>query len=499
MDSVASVQVWLLSLPLLYHPASLRLFLMAERTCYFMKYRVVSKLQQQLALPLLTVLLLVGFMPLSGAHMQEALLQPAQSAMLARPNGHSYHLLSQKMLPPTDAVCRQKTHIPCYSPQEIRTAYDLNPLLAAGYDGAGQTITIIDSFGSPTLAHDLYTFDQGYGLPDPPSLQIYAPLGIVPFNSANADQTGWAFETTLDVEWAHAIAPRASIVVLTSPVSETEGVQGMPEFLKLEQYALSHHLGSIISQSWGATENTLFTPAGKEVLNNYTRFYQAAARQHVTFLASSGDAGVLNPDVQQKIYPFPTVLFPASSPWVTAIGGTSLYADTSGHYISESVWNDSHSEASGGGVSQYFARPAYQVSALNSPDLSGLLNGYRGVPDVAYNANTTTSILIYLSFYGQKQAGYYDIGGTSEGAPQWAGIVAIANQKAGHPLGFLNDALYKLGRCTCTRDVYHDITHGGNGFGSQLGYAARPGWDAATGWGTPDAARLVPALIHLLS
>ena len=162
-----------------------------------------------------------------------------------------------------------------------------------------------NSFGSPTIAQDLQTFDADYGLPDPPSFTVLAPLGTVPFDPTNSDQVGWAFETTLDVEWAHAIAPGADIVLLTIPVSETEGMQGMPEFLLLEQYALDHHLGKIISQSWGATENTLFTPAGQQVFEDFERFYQDAAQQNVTVLASAGDVGSDNPDINGTIYPFP--------------------------------------------------------------------------------------------------------------------------------------------------------------------------------------------------
>lgn len=166
---------------------------------------------------------------------------------------------------PSDAFCRINFGSPCYSPQGIRNSYSLKSILNDVYTGTGQTIIIIDSFGSPTIVQDLQAFDAGYGLPDPPSFTVLAPLGTVPFDPTNGDPVGWAFETTLDVEWAHAMAPGANIVLLTSPVSETEGVQGMPEFLALEKYALDHQLGKIISQSWAATENTLFTPAGQEV------------------------------------------------------------------------------------------------------------------------------------------------------------------------------------------------------------------------------------------
>jgi len=157
----------------------------------------------------------------------------------------------------------------------MHNAYGLTPLLSAGYTGVCQTIIIISSFGSPTITQDLKTFDATFGLPDPPSFTVLAPLGTVPFDPNDPGQVGWAFETTLDVEWAHAMAPGANVVLLTSPVDETEGVQGMPEFLKLEEYALYYHLGQIISQGWGATENTPFTPAGRAILNGFSNFYLA--------------------------------------------------------------------------------------------------------------------------------------------------------------------------------------------------------------------------------
>src|SRR5258708_29970957 len=235
--------------------------------------------------------------------------------------------------PPTDAQCRSQYHHPCYSPQEIRTAYDLNPILNAGYDGTGQTIIIIDSYGSPTIQNDLKTFDAGYGLPDPPSFQILAPLGTVPWNPGDSTMVSWAFETSLDVEWAHAMAPGANIVLMTSPVAETQGVPGMPQYLKLEKYDLKHKLGNIISQSWATTENTLFAnKKGLKVLSDFESFYASAVKQNVTIFSSSADSDVANPDTHGNIYPFPTVDYPASSSYVTAVGGTSLTADTKGNF-----------------------------------------------------------------------------------------------------------------------------------------------------------------------
>lgn len=420
----------------------------------------------------------------------QAQVAPSQKARNAGPDvisrvtkvkGLKLAVTSQQA--PSDGFCRVAFGTPCYSPQQIRNAYGLTSILNAGYTGTGQTIIIIDSFGSPTIAQDLQTFDAGYGLPDPPAFTVLTPLGTVPFDPTNGDQVGWAAETTLDVEWAHAMAPGAHIVLLTSPVSETEGVQGMPEFLALEKYALDHKLGKIISQSWGATENTLFTPAGQQVFVNFEDFYQRAAEEHVTVFASSGDFGSSNPDINGNIYPFPTVIYPASSPQVTAVGGTSLYADTSGKYLYEIAWF-----AGGGGVSQQFAQPGYQ-SSLSAP-VQQILNGHRGIPDVAYNADGSTSILIYLSFLGPSAAGYYAIGGTSEGSPQWAGIIADANQLAGHPVGFLNPKLYSLGRS----ELFHDIVFGANALNGVPGYVATRGWDLTTGWGTPNASRLVREL-----
>jgi subtilase family serine protease len=395
--------------------------------------------------------------------------------------------------PPTDADCRAKASQPCYSPQEIQAAYGVSALLADGFDGKGETIVIVDSFGSPTIADDLKQFAADYGLPDPPSFQVIAPLGTVPFDPTSSDMQGWAFETTLDVEWAHALAPGANIVLLTSPVSETEGTVGMPELLQVETYALDHHLGHVISQSWGATENTLFDDAGRQVVSQFEALYKRARAEHVTVFASAGDSGSSNAEQDGvTYYPFPTVGYPASSPYVTAVGGTSLTADTSGNYGSEVVWDDNG--AGGGGVSQTFAEPGWQ--RLLPASVQRQLSGHRGLPDVSYNADPATAILVYLGIPGVRP-GYYFIGGTSEGSPQWAGIAADFNQIAGRPLGFLSSKLYLLGAVGALAPLSHDITVGNNGLNGVPGYSATPGWDLATGWGTPKLGDLGRALAAL--
>jgi subtilase family serine protease len=389
---------------------------------------------------------------------------------------------------PTDAQCRASIGVPCYSPQEIRHVYGVDRLINRGDDGRGQTIVIFDSYGSPTIASDLQGFDAGYGLPNPPSFTILSPLGTVPNDpSAIPDQVGWAAETTLDVEWSHAMAPDASIVLMTSPVDETEGVQGMPQFNELENYALDHHLGDVFSQSWGATENSLFTPAGEQVFRSYERTYARAAARGVTVFASTGDAGTANVDVNGNVYPFPTVNFPASSPLVTAVGGTSLTADTNGDYQSETVWPDA-----GGGISQQITEPLYQRFTLPR-SVQKELGGMRGIPDVSWNADPGTPILIYLSFDGFSP-GFYTIGGTSEGSPDWAGLAADLDQFAHHPLGLLNPYLYALGAAGIG---FHDITVGNNSQDGVPGYSATPGWDAASGWGTPNLAQLFGDIAYL--
>jgi subtilase family serine protease len=400
--------------------------------------------------------------------------------------------------PPTYAQCVAATGSPCYSPQDMRTAYGLNGLLNGGFVGTGQTIILIEAYGSPTIEHDLRAFDKGYGIPDPPKFEVRAPLGTVPYNpTLYPDQPGGAFETTLDVEGAHAMAPGAAIIVMTSPVDETEGVQGLPEFLSLEQIAVEQGLGNVISQSWSATENTLFLnaagPRGPTVVAAYDKLYAKAVLKHITVLASAGDDGSSNPTLQGPFYPFPTVGFPASSPLVTAVGGTNLTLDSSGNYISEQVWNDPGCCAGGGGISQLYQEPVYQLTSLPEATQS-MLGGMRGVPDISYNAEVYyESILVYASFPGLP-AGYYGVGGTSEGSPQWAGIVADLNQYAGRPLGFLNPAIYAAGGLGLLSEIGQDITVGNNALqgvtGAAPGYDAGPGWDPASGWGTPNLSNL---------
>jgi subtilase family serine protease len=376
----------------------------------------------------------------------------------------------------------------CYTPHQFQVAYGVDTLLKQGFTGKGQTVVDIVSFGSPTLQQDMNVFDQQFGLP-PIQLQIMAPLGTKPFDPSSKDMVGWAGETTLDVQIIHAIAPDANIVVLTSPVAETEGVVGLPEFLQLEQYAIDHHLGNIFSQSWGASEATLKDTAGRQEVQKWDAFFQKNTQAGMTYLASSGDNGatdVTNMDAT-KFASTPTIGFPADSSWVTAVGGTTVTRQ--GTTIHESAWNKSE-----GGFSALFPVPDYQQTL--PPTIQSQALHRRGVPDIAAAADPLTG----LAFY---EAGQWTLaGGTSASAPLWAGLIAIADQMAGHPLGFINPALYKLAQSPNYAQDFHDITIGNNSVdegGVQVtGYSATQGWDAVTGWGTPNAAHLLPDLVSAM-
>ncbi|MGE5335391.1 MAG: hypothetical protein ACM3N4_11870 [Nitrososphaerota archaeon] len=375
------------------------------------------------------------------------------------------------------------------SPKQLWTLYGVEPLLKQCYTGKGQTVVVIDSFGSPTLQDDIDQFSDYYGLPRV-KLQILSPLGTKPFDPSDRDMMGWAFETTEDVQIIHAIAPEANIVVLTSPVAETEGVAGLPEFLQLEQYAVQHHLGTIVSQSWAASEVSLADSAGQQEIARWDSFFHTATTQQgMTFFAGSGDNGAtdyVDPAATQ-LSPTATTSFPTANPWVTSVGGTTIQEN--GAQLSEIGW-----DASGGGFSRFYATPAFQQGL--SAAVEQQLNHRRGVPDVSSTADP--SIGLGCFFGGLLQQEFVG-NGTSAGSPLWSGLTAIASQMAGHSLGYLNPALYKIASgANYTRD-FHDITVGNNSTNdngvSVPGYDAVRGWDPVTGLGTPNAQYLLPDLI----
>ncbi len=377
----------------------------------------------------------------------------------------------------------------CYTPHAFRVAYGVEALTERGFTGKGQTIIDIVSYGSPTLQQDMDVFSKQFNLP-PITIQVVAPLGTVPFDPKNKDMVGWASETELDIEIMHAIAPDANIVVMTSPVDETEGTIGLPEFLKLEQYAVAHHLGQIFSQSFVASEVTLSDNAGRQLVQQFSNFYQQiTTQQGFTIVSGSGDNGATDwaNITMTQLSPTATVNFPADVPWVTAVGGTTLFR--SGNTFTENAWS-----GSGGGTSAFFSQPDFQKNMSSS--VQTLLGGHRGLPDISGDANPNTAMVDYIN--GQ----WTQIGGTSASTPLMAGIIAVANQMAGHPLGFINPGIYKLATSQNTSRDFRDIINGSNAVSQGniqvTGYTAQPGWDAVTGWGSPLASQFIPDLIAAL-
>jgi subtilase family serine protease len=384
-----------------------------------------------------------------------------------------------------------------YTPADLRLAYHVATLTQQGYTGKGQTIIDMVCFGNPQVQSDLDAYSQAYGLPHT-AIQVVAPLGAnqPPQNAADQQfQASWALETSLDVEMYHALAPNANIVVLVAPICAAEGIVGLPQARQELQYVIDHHLGNIIAISGGTSEVTLSDAASRAELRLWDPVLQTAATQaNITILVSSGDNGATDyKDIgATQLSTKPTTSFPTDSPWVTSVGGSSLQPSSAG--FTETAWGNDLG-ASGGGFSAFYSEPSYQQT-LPSAD-QALLQGRRGVPDIAADADPVTGVRVYLS--GHWEPG---LGGTSIAAPIWAGIIAVGDQLAGKPLGFLNPALYSLGESSKAAADFNDITSGNNtrmvNGVTVPGYAATPGWDPITGWGTPNAATLLPDLITAL-
>lgn len=400
--------------------------------------------------------------------------------------------------PPSTKQCIQTTGLACYRPSQFHQAYDLNPLYARHLNGRGRTIILVDSFGSPTVRKDLATFDKAFGLPAPPSFKILQPVGKVPpFNPNNPAMISWALETSLDVQYSHAMAPGANIVLLETPVAETEGTVGFPQMIAAENFAINHHLGDVISQSFGATEQTF--PSVRSIMRLRSAYFNALAH-HVTVLASTGDTGVANYSnaAGTELYTRRVVGWPASDPLVTATGGLQLHLNAKGdRTLPDNVWNESYlfgnATAGSGGRSAVFARPSYQKS------VRGIVGLHRGIPDVSLSAAANGGALVYMSFKGLPGPGFYIVYGTSAASPEFAGVVAIADQAAGHDLGLLNPRLYAIGS---GGPGLPDITIGNNTVTfsqnghtyTVRGYNAVAGYDMASGLGGIDAAKLVAQL-----
>jgi subtilase family serine protease len=345
--------------------------------------------------------------------------------------------------------------LPCYTPRQFRVAYGIQPLLDRGIDGRGVTVALPEQAESgpvrprpvsgllqsvTDIRKDLAGFDSRFGLP-PARIQVITTL-------AGSSASPWlaSVEEVEDTELVHTVAPGAIIrEILVDHFNLGEG-------------------------SWASAEVATMNSA-----------LQYAAARHVTVVVASGDEGAIG---NGSTTPVKEVILPTSDPLVLAAGGTSLTANpVTGAYISETAWSDPGNQpsASGGGFSRLFARPAYQDGVPG-------IGATRGVPDVAADASGTTGMALAFSAPG----GSYELigaGGTSAAAPFWAGLIALADQEAGHPLGFVNPAIYRIARGPLYHKAFHDITTGKstvllNGV-TVTGYQAGPGWDRSPAGAPP--------------
>ena len=436
---------------------------------------------------------------------------------------------------------RVSTTIHCYTPDQIRAFYGLSPLTPQTTDGAGQTIVLVDSYGTPAGANDLAFFAKTFNGPTPNYDAVY-PLGKPNYTNPTGNGSGtsgpvaadgWAGEATLDIEWAYAIAPKAHIVLLATPPAETQGVQGLPNLMKAIDWGINTYpSGTVFSMSFGTDEAAF----GGAAAQQFARFDQTFVRGQAkgdTFFSSSGDdgsTGVTRAHHQTATSADPEVSYPNVSPYVTSVGGTQvqsgwtwnpsqdkpflddgvtrnpLYWAWTPSGSTEAVWNESWAGiATGGGISKVYPRPAYQNA------VASVVGNHRGVPDLSWNAAVNGGVLVYSTYNpnlnGPALWGVY--GGTSAASPQAAAMTAIANQarKAGGkgPIGDLNAAIYSgaVDKSMAFRDIVPrqygttpsgylhnnriwDI--GADGFvtpNAVPGYPTTTGYDLTTGWGSP--------------
>jgi subtilase family serine protease len=421
-----------------------------------------------------------------------------------------------------------------YTPPQLQSAYGIASAVGGGNDGSGQTVAIVDAYASPTILQDANTYASLHGQPQFTGSQFTQQVSPGtfkrPVSGANnpkkgpvQDPQGWYGEETLDVEAVHAIAPGANVTFVGAPNNYQDLDAAVND-------VVDKHLASIVTNSYGFASEDL--PTGFIKPFNDT-FIQAAATGIGVYFSSgdNGDETGGNPANAAAATPD----WPASSPWVTAVGGTSLGVGAGGQYLFETGWETGRSRlvggawspaypgtylyGSGGGTSRLFPQPTYQAGVVPS-SISQIHGGapMRSVPDIAALGDPTTGFLV-----GQTQTfpggsaiySEFRIGGTSLASPLTAGFMALAQQKAGHDLGFANPLIYsKAGTA-----AYHDVTassglssvraeyangidaSGGYvytlrslGFDSGLTIHTSPGYDDVTGVGTPNGASFLSAL-----
>ena len=349
-------------------------------------------------------------------------------------------------------------------PSQIRHIYGFD-LLSCSFTGtfgsttlcgAGQTIGIVDAFDDPNIASDLTTFSSQFGLPACTTANgcftKATPQGLPHTNR------GWALEISLDVEWAHAIAPGAKILLVEAASNSNANLFAAVDF------AASQTGVHQVSMSWGGSESSSET-----TLDSHFKV------SGVTFTAASGDSGH-------------GIIYPSASSLVVSVGGPTLNLDSSGNLLSETAWS-----GSGGGISAFEPEPSYQTN-YPIPSTGGL----RGNPDVSYDADPNSGFAVFDSLGFQGLKNWIQVGGTSAGAPQWAALFAIANAGRSSPLGSTstttptNVALYNIAKSNYATN-YRDITSGTNGTCGTL-CTAGTNYDFVTGLGSPLANSIIASL-----
>lgn len=458
----------------------------------------------------------------------------------------------------------------CNTPRAIRRAYRVgrvgNAAKGTGLLGAGQTIVLVDSYGSPTAANDLKFFHDTFfkNLPAPSFEQVY-PVGKPNYSNANANASGlsgpsaaagWSGEATLDIEWAYSIAPLAHIVLVAVPPAETLGVQGFPTMFNAIDWAIdTYPAGTVFSMSFAVTEQT-FGGAAKVQTARFDKVLAKGTAKGDSFFSSSGDSGTTGYAKQQKestTYPYATVEWPTTSPYVTSVGGTQLQAgwtwdpqsdvsftsdganpdyfnstpSSAPDGLTETVWNESWlPAATGGGPSTIYRRPPWQRRvASRIVNTDGQQVNARAVPDLSWDAAVNGGVLVYITaFPSYQRAGWHLYGGTSASSPQVAALTALANEKRAKvqkdPIGDVAPLLYTRSGVFRKAGAFRDIrptVQGSasvgvldsnrlwdwNGLnladtpGPVPGYPTTKGWDQTTGFGSPLAPGYISALTRV--
>jgi hypothetical protein len=387
-----------------------------------------------------------------------------------------------------------------YSPSEISQMYNATSLSNSGYSGTGVSIAIVDAYGDPYIQQELKNFSAQFGLPFYNGTLHIIPVG--PYDPWNGITYGWNLEIALDVEWAHAMAPNATINLYVAANSTNNYLFDaiLNATLGSNGKAYGVYNNNIISMSWAEPENDIgsSTPVDPVLGLDYPwldQVFQMDAALGITVFASSGDWGAYDQSFVLSGYsPYGGACYPSTDPYVTGVGGTSLYMNTTsgyyqwpyanatGTYGNETAWswNNYYGWGTGGGWSTLFGQPSWQTGP-------GVVNnGERGNPDVAWDADVQTGVLVSVFDNSTGSYDYYIVGGTSVGSPSWAGSMALIDQKAGRSLGFINPTIYSiLNNSTEYSKAFHDVTVGNNNPDS-----AATGWDPLTGVGSPNLGEL---------